>query len=75
MCRIDDPADAIFKITDTRLYAPVATLSTEDDNKILEQLNSWFKTTIKWNKYRSEMTKQTKTMNLNYLVNPTFKSQ
>ena len=75
VCRIDDPADAIFKITDTRLYAPVATLSTDDDNKILEQLNSWFKRTIKWNKYRSEMTKQTKTMNLNYLVNPSFKSQ
>ena len=38
--RIDDPADATFKITDTKLNAPVVTLSTEDDIKILEQLNS-----------------------------------
>ena len=37
--RIDDPADATFKITDTKLNAPVVTLSTEDDIKILEQLN------------------------------------
>ena len=27
---------------------------------------------IKWNKYRSEMTKKTKTNNLNYLIDPTF---
>ena len=40
MSRIDDPADATFKITDTKLNAPVVTLSTEDDIKILEQLNS-----------------------------------
>ena len=38
--RIYDPADATFKITDTKLNAPVVTLSTEDDIKILEQLNS-----------------------------------
>ena len=73
--RIYDPADATFKITDTKLNAPVVTLSTEDDIKILEQLNSWFKKTIKWNKYRSDMTKQTKTKNLNYLINLTFNSQ
>ena len=31
-----------------------------------------FKKSIRWNKYRSEMTKQTKTNNLNYLIDPTF---
>ena len=31
-----------------------------------------FKRTIKWNKYRSEMTTQTKTNNLYYLIDPTF---
>ena len=54
------------------MYDPVVTLSTEDDNKLLELLKSGFKWTIKWNKYRSEMTKQTKTNNLNYLIDPTF---
>ena len=30
--------DAIFKIADTKLYVPAVTLSTEDDNKLLEEL-------------------------------------
>ena len=58
-----------FKIADTKLYLPVVTLSTKDDNNILEQLKSGFKRTIKWNKCRSEMTNQTKT---NHLIDPTF---
>ena len=70
--RIDAPTNATFQIKDTKLYVPVVTLSTEDDNNFLEQLKSGFKRTIKWNKYRSEMTNQTKTNNLNYLIDPTF---
>ena len=66
------PANATFKITDTKLYVPVVTLSTKDDNNFLEQLKSGFKRTIKWNKYRSEMTNQTKTNHLNHLIDPTF---
>ena len=54
------------------MYFPVFTLATEDDNNFLEQLKSGFKRAIKWNKYRSEMTNQTKTNNLNYLIDPTF---
>ena len=38
--RIDAPTNARFKVTDTKLYAPVFTLSTEDDNKLLEQLKN-----------------------------------
>ena len=72
---INAPTNATFKIIDTKLYGPVVTLSTEDDNNFLEHLKSGFKRTIKWNKYRSEMTNQTKTNNLNYLINPTFHSQ
>ena len=30
---------ATFSITDTKLYVPVVTLSTEDNTKLLEQLN------------------------------------
>ena len=70
--RIDAPTNAAFKITDTKLYVPVVTLSTEDDNNFLEELKSGFKRTIKWNKYRSEMTNQTKTNNVNYLIDPIF---
>ena len=61
-----------LKIKDTKLYVPVVTLSAEDDNKLLEQLKLGFKKTIKWNKYRSEMSNQTKNNNLNYLIDSTF---
>ena len=54
------------------MYAPVFTLSTEDDNKLLEQLKLGFKRTIKWNKYRVEMINQVRKNNLNYLIDPTF---
>ena len=40
--------------------------------RLLEQLRKGFKRTIKWNKYRSEMTNQTKNNNLNYLIDATF---
>ena len=70
--RIDAPTNAIFKITDTKLYLPVVTLSTNNDNNFLEQLKSGFKGTIKWNKCRSELTNQIETNQLNYLIDPTF---
>ena len=54
------------------MYVSVVTLSAEDDNKLLEQLKTGFKRTIKWNKYRSEMSNQTRNNNLNYLIDPTF---
>ena len=66
------PTNATFKITDTKLYVPVVTLSKENDIKLLEQLKSGFKRTIKWNKYRSEMTNLTTNNNLNYLIESTF---
>ena len=41
------PTNATFKITDTKLYVPVITLSSENDKTILEQLRTGFKRTIK----------------------------
>ena len=40
-----------FKITDTELYVPVVTLSTQDNAKLLQKLKSCFKRVINWNKY------------------------
>ena len=45
---------AIFLITDTKLYVPFATLLTQDNTKLLEQLKSPFERTINWNKYQSK---------------------
>ena len=65
---INNPTNATFKITDCKLYVPVITLSAENGNKLLEQLKTGFKRTNTWNKYRSEMSNQTKINNLNYLI-------
>ena len=69
---INAPTNVIFQIKNAKLYLPVVTLLTQDDNKFLEQLKSVFKRTIKRNKYRPQMAKQTKTNKLNYLIDPTF---
>ena len=69
---IDNPGNATFKITDTKLYVPVVNLSTDNDKKLLEELRTRFKRTVKWNKYWSQMTNQTQNNNLKYLIDPTF---
>ena len=69
---INSPTDAKFEITDCKLYVPVVTLSAENDNKLLEQLKSGFRSSIKWNKYMSQMSNQNKNNNLNYLIDTTF---
>ena len=56
------------------MYVPVVTLLKEDDIKLLEQLKTGFKRTIKWNQYRSQMSIQPQNNNLNYLIDPTFTS-
>ena len=70
--RGDSPEDEAFKIKYCKLYVRVVALSAENDNKLLEQLKTGFKRTIKLNKYGSEMSNQTKNNNLNYLIDPTF---
>ena len=45
---------ATFSITDTKLYVPVITLSSENIAKLLEQLKSGFKRTINWNNYQQK---------------------
>ena len=38
-------------ITETNLYVPIVTLSTQDNAKLFPQLESGFKRTISWNQY------------------------
>ena len=40
-----------FRITDTKFYVPVVTLSTQDNINLLKQSESVFKRIINWNKY------------------------
>ena len=72
-CVITDSADAgTFEITDTNLYVPVVTLSTQENAKLLQQLKSGFKRVINWNKYLSQPELLRRNANLNHLVEPSF---
>ena len=61
-----------FTITETNLYVPVVTLSTQDNAKLLLQLNSGFKRTISWNKYLPKPELLAQNANLNHLIEPSF---
>ena len=63
---------ATFEITDTKLYIPVVTLSTQENTKFLQQLKSGFKRVINWNKYLSKPELLAQNPNLNHLVEPSF---
>ena len=72
---IDNPIagqEPLFTITDTKLYVPVVTSSTEDNAKLLEQLKSGFKRTINWNKYKPKVTSKQQKRYLDFLINPGF---
>ena len=61
-----------FTITETNLYVPVVTLSTQDNAKLLPQLKSGFKRTISWNKYLPKPELLAQNANLNHLIEPSF---
>ena len=61
-----------FFITDTKLYVLVVALLTQDNAKLLEQLKSGFKRTIKWNKYQSKKSIEIPNCYLDYLIDPSF---
>ena len=67
-----DGQEPTFTITDTKLYVPVVTLSTQDNAKLLEHLKSGFKRTIKWNKYHPNVTVEEQKRYLDFLINQSF---
>ena len=64
--------NARFAITDTKLYVPVVTLSTQENAKFLQQLKSGFKRVINWNKYLLKPELLPQNPNLNHLIEPSF---
>ena len=62
--------NATFAITDTKLYVPVVTLSTQENTKFLQQLKSGFKRVINWNKYLSKPELLAQNPKVKHLVEP-----
>ena len=72
-CVITDSSDeGAFATTDTKLYVPVVTLSTQDSTKLLKQLKSGFKGTVIRRKYQSKVSTHTQIQYLDYLIDPNF---
>ena len=61
-----------FAITEKKLYVPVETLSTQDNEKLLQQLKSGLKRTVNWYKYESNLKPFAQSRYLNHLINPSF---
>ena len=64
--------DPTFTITETNLYVPLVTLSTQGNAKLLPLLKSGFKRTISWNKYLPKPELLALDPKLNHLIEPSF---
>ena len=45
-------ADTTFKITNTKLYVPIVTLSSKENIKLVKRLEEGFKGAVYWNEYQ-----------------------
>ena len=64
---------ATFQINNAKLYAPIVILSVKDNIKFLQSTKQRFRITVSWNKYRSEITAQSKNNNLDHVIDQTFR--
>ena len=65
---------AMFQINYAKLYVLVVTWSIDDNINFLENIKQGFKRAISRNKYRSEVTTQTKNDNLDYLTDSVYRN-
>ena len=56
----------------SKFYAPVVTLSTQDNAKLSQWLKSGFERTINSSKYESEVSMESQNRYLYYLIDPSF---
>ena len=47
-------ADTTFKVTNTKLYVPVVTLSSKDNVKLIKLLEEGFKSPVYWHEYQTK---------------------
>ena len=68
-----DTGEKEFALSINKTLCSVVTLSTEDNIKLLLQLESGFKRAINWNKYQSKVTDQVQKRYFDYLTDPSNK--
>ena len=62
-CVMSTIADTTFKITNTKLYVPIVTLSSKDNAKLVKLLEDGFNRPVYWNEYQTKI--ETKNLDKN----------
>ena len=62
----------IFTIKDTKLYAPVVTLSASDNQKLSKHLNKGFRRSVFWNECKAKNETKTTTNEFRYFLELNF---
>ena len=62
----DSNRETAFQITSPKLFVPVVTLSTKDNENLAKQLDEGFKRSVYWNEYQSKI--ETKTVDDNNVI-------
>ena len=62
-CVMSTIADTTFKITNTKLYVPIVTLSSKDNAKLVKLLEDGFNRPVYWNEYQTKI--ETKNLHKN----------
>ena len=65
-CVMSTIADTTFKITNTKLYIPIVTLSSKGHVKLVKLLEKGFKRPVYWNEYQTKI--ETKDLDNNNLT-------
>ena len=65
-CVMSTIADTTFKITNTKWYVRIVTLSPKDNAKLSKQLNEGFKRPVFWNEYKTKI--ESKNLDYNNLT-------
>ena len=65
-CVMSTIADTTFKITNTKLYIPIVTLSSKDNLKLVKLWEERFKRPVYWNEYQTKI--ETKNVDNNNLT-------
>ena len=54
-CVMSTIVDTTFKITNTKLYVPIVTLSSRDNVKLVKLFEKVFKRPVYWNEYKTKI--------------------
>ena len=71
-CVISSATGGKFAISDLKLFVPVVILLTQDNAKLLQQLESNYKRAINRDKYPLKTTIQVQNSYLDFLIDPNF---